>query len=75
MKRFWKVFLISFIIGLITSIVFNMYLHKKELSNIEQIIKQHNSIKDLNQKYPTINKTPSSQSTVFGQDSVRVLRK
>jgi hypothetical protein len=48
---------------------------KPEQTHIEKIIKQHNSIKDLNQKYPTINTAPSSQSTVFAGDSVRIIRK
>lgn len=76
MKRFWKVLLITFLIGFIGSVICNVYFHKKELSHIEKIILQNNTVKESveNSKYPTINKPASSQITVFGQDSVRVFK-
>ena len=75
MKQLWKKVLVAFVAVFIASIVYNAYVQKKKLSRLEHIIKQHNSIKDLNQKYPTINKTPSSQSTVFAGDSIRIILK
>ena len=75
MKQLWKKVLVVFVAVFIASIVYNVYVQKKKLSRLEHIIKQHNSIKDLNQKYPTINKTPSSQSTVFAGDSIRIILK
>lgn len=76
MKRFWKVLLITFLAGFIGAVICNVYFHKKELSHIEKIILQNNTVKESveNSKYPTINKPTSSQITVFGQDSVRVFK-
>lgn len=76
MKRFWKVLLVSFLIGFIGSVICNVYFHKKELSHIEKIILQNNTVKESveNSKYPTINKPASSQITVIGQDSIRVFK-
>jgi len=76
MKRFWKVLLIAFLVGFIGSVICNVYFHKTELSHIEKIILQNNTVKESveNSKYPTINKPASSQITVIGQDSIRVFR-
>ena len=76
MKRFWKVLLIAFLVGFIGSVICNVYFHKTELSHIEKIILQNNTVKESveNSKYPTINKPASSQITVIGQDSIRVFK-
>ena len=77
MKRFFKILLISFLIGFIGSVICNIYFHKTELSHIEHIILQNNTVKESveNSKYPTINEPTSSQVTVFAGDSVRTIRK
>ena len=76
MKRFWKILLLSFLLGFVGSVICNIYLHKKELSHIERIILQNNTVKESveNSKYPTINKPASSQTTVIYGDSVRVFK-
>jgi len=76
MKRFWKIILIAFLVGFIGSVVCNIFIQKKELSHIERIILQNNTVKESveNSKYPTINKPASSQTTVIYGDSVRVFK-
>jgi hypothetical protein len=76
MKRFWKVILIAFLVGFIGSVICNIFIQKKELSHIERIILQNNTVKESveNSKYPTINKPASSQTTVIYGDSVRVFK-
>jgi hypothetical protein len=76
MKRFFKILLISFLVGFIGSVIYNIFLHKAELSHIETIILQNNTVKESveNSKYPTINKPASSQTTVIYGDSVRVFK-
>ena len=76
MKRFFKILLISFLVGFIGSVICNIFLHKTELSHIETIILQNNTVKESveNSKYPTINKPASSQTTVIYGDSVRVFK-
>jgi hypothetical protein len=41
-------------------------------TRIERIIKTHNSVKETNSQFPVNRKSPSSQETLFGQDSIRV---
>jgi hypothetical protein len=51
------------------------YAHCSEVSKtskIQKIINTHNSVKESDKSYPIIRKSPSSQKTVIGQDSVRV---
>ena len=76
MKRFWKIILIAFLVGFIGSVVCNIFIQKKDLSHIEKIILQNNTVKESveNSKYPTINKPASSQTTVIYGDSVRVFK-
>jgi len=76
MKRFWKIILIAFLVGFIGSVICNIFIQKKELSHIERIILQNNTVKESveNSKYPTINKPASSQTTVIYGDSVRVFK-
>ena len=76
MKRFWKILLLSFLLGFVGSVICNIYLHKKELSHIERIILQNNTVKESveNSKYPTINEPASSQTTVMYGDSIRVFK-
>ena len=76
MKRFFKILLIAFLVGFIGSVICNIFLHKAELSHIETIILQNNTVKESveNSKYPTINKPASSQTTVIYGDSVRVFK-
>ena len=76
MKRFWKIILIAFLVGFIGSVICNIFIQKKELSHIERIILQNNTVKESveNSKYPTINKPASSQKTVIYGDSVRVFK-
>ena len=76
MKRFWKILLIAFLVGFIGSVVCNIFIQKKDLSHIEKIILQNNTVKESveNSKYPTINKPASSQTTVIYGDSVRVFK-
>ena len=76
MKRFFKILLISFLVGFIGSVICNIYFHKTELSHIENMILQNNTVKESveNSKYPTINKPASSQTTVIYGDSVRVFK-
>jgi|TARA_B110001452_G_C15140816_1_gene397217 hypothetical protein len=76
MKRFWKILLIAFLVGFIGSVVCNIFIQKKDLSHIEKIILQNNTVKESveNSKYPTINKPASSQKTVIYGDSVRVFK-
>jgi len=76
MKRFFKILLISFLVGFIGSVIYNIFLRKAELSHIETIILQNNTVKESveNSKYPTINKPASSQTTVIYGDSVRVFK-
>lgn len=76
MKRFWKIILIAFLVGFIGSVICNIFMQKKELSHIERIILQNNTVKESveNSKYPTINKPASSQTTVIYGDSVRVFK-
>ena len=75
MKRFWKVLLVLFLLGFVGLVIYNIY-NKKELSHIETIILQNNTVKESieNSKYPTINKPTSSQKTVIYGDSVRVFK-
>ena len=77
MKRFFKILLISFVVGFIGSAIYNIYIHKTEMSHIEKMILQNNTVKESieNSKYPTINEPTSSQVTVFAGDSVRTIRK
>jgi len=77
MKRFFKILLISFVVGFIGSAIYNIYIHKTEMSHIEKMILQNNTVKESieNSKYPTINEPASSQVTVFAGDSVRTIRK
>lgn len=77
MKRFFKILIISIVVGFIGGVICNIYAHKTKLSHIEKMILQNNTVKESveNSKYPTINKPASSQITVFGQDSVRTVRK
>jgi len=76
MKKLWKVILIAFLVGFIGSVICNIFIQKKELSHIERIILQNNTVKESveNSKYPTINKPASSQKTVIYGDSVRVFK-
>mgnify|MGYP001213393827 CR=1 FL=1 len=76
MKRFFKILLISFLVGFIGSAIYNIYIHKTEMSHIEKMILQNNTVKESieNSKYPTINKPASSQTTVIYGDSVRVFK-
>jgi len=76
MKKLWKVILIAFLVGFIGSVICNIFIQKKELSHIERIILQNNTVKESveNSKYPTINKPASSQTTVIYGDSVRVFK-
>lgn len=76
MKKLWKVILIAFLVGFIGSVICNIFIQKKELSHIERIILQNNTVKESveNSKYPTINKPASSQETVIYGDSVRVFK-
>lgn len=76
MKRFWKILLIAFLVGFIGSVICNIFIQKKDLSHIEKIILQNNTVKESveNSKYPTINKPASSQKTVIYGDSVRVFK-
>ena len=46
MKRFWKILLIAFLVGFIGSVICNVFLHKKQLSHIENIILQNNTVKE-----------------------------
>ena len=71
----WVIGIIVFILG-ITTIMF-IGEPKDKTTHIEQVIRQHNSIKEslANPKYPTINKPSSSQSTVWGGDSIRIIAK
>jgi transcription antitermination factor NusG len=77
MKRFFKILIISFVVGFIGSAIYNIYIHKTEMSHIEKMILQNNTVKESieNSKYPTINEPASSQVTVFAGDSVRTIRK
>jgi transcription antitermination factor NusG len=77
MKRFFKILIISFVVGFIGSAIYNIYIHKTEMSHIEKMILQNNTVKESieNSKYPTINEPTSSQVTVFAGDSVRTIRK
>ena len=76
MKRFWKILLIAFLVGFIGSVICNIYFHKTELSHIENMILQNNTVKESveNSKYPTISKPASSQETVMYGDSIRVFK-
>jgi len=76
MKRFFKILLISFVVGFIGSAIYNIYIHKTEMSHIEKMILQNNTVKESieNSKYPTINEPASSQVTVIAGDSVRTIR-
>ena len=77
MKRFFKILLISIIVGASGGIICSIFVHKTELSHIEKMILQNNTVKESveNSKYPTINQPASSQVTVFAGDSVRTIRK
>ena len=77
MKRFFKILLISIIVGAIGGFICSIFVHKTELSHIEKMILQNNTVKESveNSKYPTINEPTSSQVTVFAGDSVRTIRK
>jgi len=77
MKRFFKILLISIIVGAIGGFICGIFVHKAELSHIEKMILQNNTVKESveNSKYPTINQPASSQVTVFAGDSVRTIRK
>ena len=76
MKRFFKILLIAFLVGFIGSVICNIYFHKTELSHIENMILQNNTVKESveNSKYPTISKPASSQETVMYGDSIRVFK-
>ena len=77
MKKFFKILLISIIVGASGGIICSIFVHKTELSHIEKMILQNNTVKESveNSKYPTINQPASSQVTVFAGDSVRTIRK
>jgi hypothetical protein len=77
MKKFFKILLISIIVGASGGIICSIFVHKTELSHIEKMILQNNTVKESveNSKYPTINEPASSQVTVFAGDSVRTIRK
>lgn len=76
MKRFFKILLISFLVGFIGSVIYNVYYQKTSLTHIEKIILQNNTVKESveNSKYPTINKPASSQTTIMYGDSIRVFK-
>ena len=76
MKRFFKILLFAFLVGFIGSVICNIYFHKTELSHIENMILQNNTVKESveNSKYPTINEPASSQTTIMYGDSIRVFK-
>ena len=76
MKRFFKILLISFLVGFIGSVIYNTYHQETSLTHIEKIILQNNTVKESveNSKYPTINEPASSQTTVMYGDSIRVFK-
>ena len=76
MKRFFKILLISIIVGASGGIICSIFVHKTELSHIEKMILQNNTVKESveNSKYPTINEPASSQTTVMYGDSIRVFK-
>ena len=76
MKKFFKILLISFLVGFIGSVIYNVYYQKTSLTHIEKIILQNNTVKESveNSKYPTINKPASSQTTIMYGDSIRVFK-
>jgi hypothetical protein len=76
MKRFFKILLISFLVGFTGSVIYNVYYQKTSLTHIEKIILQNNTVKESveNSKYPTINEPASSQTTVMYGDSIRVFK-
>ena len=75
MKRFWNVLLLLLLLGFVGLVIYNIY-NRKELSHIETIILQNNTVKESveNSKYPTINKPASSQKTIIYGDSVRIFK-
>jgi hypothetical protein len=74
LKRKIILIAVSILISIFGFIIYTN-INSRELTRIEKVIKFHNGIKDLNQKYPTVSKPPSSQTTVIGGDSVRVITK
>ena len=45
MKRFWNVLLLLFLLGFVGLVIYNIY-NRKELSHIETIILQNNTVKE-----------------------------
>ena len=65
---------VSILISIFGIIIYTN-INSRELTRIEKVIKFHNGIKDLNQKYSTVSNPLSSQITVIGGDSVMVINK
>jgi hypothetical protein len=64
---------ISYILGIgLVLCCIGMIKLSVSTTHVEEQIKIHNSIQETNAMFPTISKPPSSQSTVYQGDSVRI---
>lgn len=63
---------IGWVVIILILICFGHCSEVSKTSKIQKIINTHNSVKESNKSYPVVRKSPSSEKTVIGQDSIRV---
>ena len=77
-KNRWSYVLLSIsVVCVIILIIFSLFAKNNELTHIERVIKNNNTVKEYisNPKYPILSPPANSKSTIINGDSVRVIEK